>query len=372
MGRIRLLEIIPHIGVGGAEKQLLGLLGRMNRERFDISLCWYTPDARDLEAEFTALGIRLIRLDKFSTSLWRFFGQLRRAIREVSPDIVHTWLYSANFWGRWAAVTCGVPCIIAGDRCEVPIVSLAATVTEKLLAGRTIRLANSLAAARSLERHYGLPVERTRVIYNAVDVPAIDRAATRFDVRRELGVAESTLLVVMVGRLSTDKNYPMYLRAARRVCDVRSDAVFLAVGHGPLEPSLRQQAAELSLGDRFRFLGLRQDVPRLLAGSDVFCFASDSEGFPNAVLEAMAVGLPVVCSAFPSAVEVVTDPQVGVIVPLNDDQAMAGETLALLEDSARRERMGQAASALVRGRFSWDHLVREMESFYVASMKGRN
>src|SRR5207249_3115395 len=112
----------------------------------------------------------------------------------------------------------------------------------------------------------------------------------RAEVRRELGLPETTQLVLMVGRLSTDKNYSMFIRAARRVCERRAETVFLAAGHGPLQQVLEEEVRQTGMDSRFRFLGLRRDVPRLLAACDVFCLASDSEGFPNAVLEAMAAG----------------------------------------------------------------------------------
>src|SRR5213078_3979077 len=101
------------------------------------------------------LGIPVLVFDKLSMTPWRFFLRLSALIRKVAPDIVHTWLYSANFWGRWAALQHGVPCLIASDRSILPRRNIGRRLVERIsetfLAPRTARLANSIAVARSLE-----------------------------------------------------------------------------------------------------------------------------------------------------------------------------------------------------------------------------
>ena len=105
-------------------------------------------------------------------------------------------------------------------------------------------------------------------------------------------------------------------------------------------------------------------MPRLLAAADVFCFTSLSEGFPNAVLEAMSTGLPVVCTSFPSMAELMSDSEQAILVPLDDDAAMAREILTLLDDPDRGRRMGASAQAYVRSRYTWDRTVANMEAVY--------
>jgi glycosyltransferase involved in cell wall biosynthesis len=290
-------------------------------------------------------------------------------VKEVGPDIVHTWMYSANFWGCWAALTCGVSHLVASHRGVVQRSGRIERLSERLLAGRTLRLANSQAIARSLEKHFCLPVDRTRVIYNAVSLPAVDREEARQSVRQELALRADTKLILMVGRLVWEKNYAMFVRTAGRVCGQRGDVVFLAAGTGPDERDLRAQVESAALTQRVRFLGFRADVPRLLAAADIFCFTSLSEGFPNAVLEAMLAGLPVVCTAFPSMSELLSDSDQAVLVPIDDDAVMASQIVALLDDPDRCQRMGAAAQARVRSRYVWEQTVASMESIYDGLMR---
>lgn len=371
MDRIRIMHVIGQLTVGGCEKQLLGLCERMDRKRFDLSVCWYSRLPGELSGEFAAAGVKLVNLDKFEMPLWKFFFRLRRAIREIRPDIVHTWLYSANAWGRWAALAARVPCIIASERTEVRGSGRFYRISERLLARSSTLLVNSQSVARSLERHYGVPFDRIHVIYNAVGLPPCDPIACRASVRQELGLAADARLVLMVGRLHASKNWPMFVRVAERVCRERQDTCFVGLGIGPLRDELEGMVLSKGLQGRVRFLGERRDVPRWLAAADLFCFTSNWEGFPNAPLEAMLAGLPVVCTRFDSIGELLTDPAAGCLVPLEDDRAMAGEVVSLLDDPPRRRAMIAAGQAMVRTRHDWDCLVKTMQEFYEATLAAR-
>jgi glycosyltransferase involved in cell wall biosynthesis len=175
----------------------------------------------------------------------------------------------------------------------------------------------------------------------------------------------------MVAHLRAQKNHRMFVRTAARVCGERPDVTFASVGSGPLEREMIDLAASLGVADRVRFLGERPDAHRWLAGADLFCFTTDFEGFPNAVLEAMMSGLPVVSTRFAGLDELLAGREIAVTVPLDDDEAMAREISALLDDSDRSSRLGDAARAWVGERFPWDALVRTMESFYEDLAAGR-
>jgi glycosyltransferase involved in cell wall biosynthesis len=363
------MHIIGQLGIGGCEKQLLDLCRRMDSSRYELTVCWYTRFPGELSSEFAAAGVRLIFIDKFQMPPWRFFGQLMQAIRQTKPDIVHTWLYSANAWGRWAALASRVPCIVGSERTEIRGSSRLYRISERLLAKRSKVLVNSGAVARSMEKHYGVPFDRIQVVYNAVSLPPCDSEMARLSVRKELGIPAEQKLVVMVGRLDPDKNWPMFVRVADRVRRIRLDVYFVAIGSGPLHEELQRMVQSSSgLGAYLRFAGEKRDVSRWLAAADLFCFTSDLEGFPNAVLEAMLSGLTVLCTEFDSATEVLTNPAVGCLVPKNDDQAMAQQVIELLDNPARRQTIGEAARAMVENRHDWNTLVQTMEQFYEANL----
>jgi glycosyltransferase involved in cell wall biosynthesis len=362
---IRILHVIGQIGVGGCEKQLLELIRRGNHDRSRYGLCYYSPDPDNMVRQFTEAGAQLFYVDKFgeSSTTWRFFRSLRRTIREFHPDLIHTWLYSANFWGRLAGRSLGLRRLIASERSISTPYPLGARVAERLLRCTTWT-ANSQACAQRVRGFLGVPAHRMNVLYNAVELPDRNVQADRIEVRKELGLGPEQRLVLMVGRLTGLKDYPTLFRAARRVCDGEPRVTFLCAGHGELETALRQELARRTLTDRVRLLGLRQDIPRLLSAADVFCLSSRFEGFPNAVAEAMAAGLPVICTRFEGVGEVVQDGGTGLLVGVGDDEALARKVLELLADTGARERLGRSAREWVRENLSWDRLLRQMDELY--------
>ena len=147
----------------------------------------------------------------------------------------------------------------------------------------------------------------TEVVRHGIDVEAV--AATLADrdaVRRELGL-DGRLVVGTVANMRATKGWPDLLAAARQVLDEVDDATFLAVGQGPMEEEIHRLHEQLGLGDRFRLLGFRPDAVRIMAGCDVFCLASHHEGLPIAVMEAMALGLPIVATDVGGLSELVVD-----------------------------------------------------------------
>jgi glycosyltransferase involved in cell wall biosynthesis len=371
--KIKILHIIGVLGLGGCEKQLLELCKRLDKTQFELSLIWYSymPGFKDtaytMENAFKQTGIQTIHFDKFSMPLWKFILQLRNIIKSIDPDIVHTWLYSANFWGRWAALTCGVPRLFASYRVEVKENvdnNMVTRISERLLSSRTCKLANSRAVARSLEKYYGIPQNKIYIIYNAItDVP-IEVKAARRDIRRELGVPEDEKIVLMVARQHKQKNYPMFIRVAKQVYQQKDAVTFIGVGRCDIMEELNAVINQYNIQHKVIFVGERDDVYRWLAAADVFCFTSDYEGFANAILEAMVAGLPVITTDFPGVEEIITMPDMGIIVPRNDDMTMAKEVIKILDNPLAAQHISRAAKISVMETFTWDKLLHKIQSLY--------
>jgi glycosyltransferase involved in cell wall biosynthesis len=360
---LKILHIIPTLGIGGTERQLVRLLPRLDGRRYRQTVCHYTR-CDSLEERLHAGGVRTVFIPKEDLPAWRFLSRLRQVVREERPDVVHTWLYSANFWGRLAALTSGVRCLVASDRGMAQAIPWPLRIYERLLAPRTVRLVNSGAAVESLVSHYGLRPGRIRVIRNAVDpAPAVDPGA-RERIRAALGLPAAQRIALLAGRQSVEKNHAMFFRVARRVGAARPDVTFVAVGHLFEPEAMRRLLEESGAAPHVRIVDGQPEIAAWLAAADLYLMTSDREGLPNALLEAMAMGLPVICTAFASAREVVRDETVGIVVPRDDDAAMAAAALALLDDAPRRRALGEAARAHVAAAFGWDRLVGEMEALY--------
>jgi glycosyltransferase involved in cell wall biosynthesis len=185
---------------------------------------------------------------------------------------------------------------------------------------------------------------RTRVVRYGIDAAEIRRnAPDRGAVRRSLGIADDEILVGTVANLRATKGYPDLLRAAAATTPEAGNVKFVAVGRGPLEPDLRALRDELGLGARFEFLGFRPDAVELMTAFDIFCLPSHHEGLPIALMEALALGLPVVATRVGGVEELVSDGCEAVLVEPRQPDALAAALLALVRDPERRAAMAQRA-----------------------------
>ena len=218
------------------------------------------------------------------------------------------------------------------------------------------RLADRLTAGRS-ETHLAvssavrdsLPAairSRTRVVRYGIETGEVrSEHEHRADERHRLGIADAEVLIGTVANLRATKGYPDLLEAAAQVIREEPAARFVAVGRGPLEADLRARHASLGLGDRFTFLGFRPDAVRVMSAFDVFCLPSHYEGLPIALMEALALGLPVVSTRVGGIAELVTDGEDAVLVPPSAPALLARALIDLVRDPPRRAAMAEHARA---------------------------
>jgi glycosyltransferase involved in cell wall biosynthesis len=200
----------------------------------------------------------------------------------------------------------------------------------------------------------GFPTDRVRVIENAVQPPA---PHDRREARTRLGLPPESPVAVCLARLVDQKRHDLLLEAWR---DQAPDAVLLLAGDGPNRARIEAQVADLGLGGRVRVLGARTDVDWLLAAADVSVLATDWEGLPISVLEAMAAGVPVVASAVGGLAD--TLPGAACLVAPGSADALAAGLAGLLADAGARTTFGAAGAALVADRFG----VERMRAGYLA------
>ena len=182
--------------------------------------------------------------------------------------------------------------------------------------------------------------------------------------RKELGLPPEGPIVGTVGRLVPIKGLEWLLKAAPRVLAEFPQACFVIIGDGPMLGELRELTAILGIGLRVVFLGAREDVPECLAAFDLFVLPSLNEGMGRVLLEAMAVGCPVVATRVGGIPDIVADRTTGLLVPPRDDRALAEAILTLLRDRSRRVAYGEAARRHVDGRFDVETMVRNIERLY--------
>lgn len=342
---IRVLWLIKGLGPGGAER-LVVAAARERSADIAATVAYVLPHKTALVAELETVGVatRCIGAGR-RTADPRWVLRLRRLLADGGYDIVHVHSPVPAVAARLAAST------LRRNRRPV-LVTTEHNVWSSH--GRLTRWANrltgrlddtTLAVSEAVRASMPSRSRRsTEVIVYGVDLASVrGQSSRRAEIRAELGLGDDQVLVVTVANLRATKGYPDLLAAARLVADRRSDVMFVAVGQGPMEAELLDLHRKLDLGDRFRFLGFRDDAVALTAAGDVFCLASHHEGLPIALIEAMALGRAIVATRVGGNEEIVTADESALLVPSRDPAALARALDQIIADPDRRRSLGAAA-----------------------------
>ena len=369
MRRPRVLHIIETLVPAGAEHCMMNICKAL-KDRYEPFIAAFYGGA--LEEKIGNAGIPVTKMrpvklhsqdDKSLLGLWRRFDFCRKAIRELRPDLVHTHMDYANVLGGMAAHRQGVPTVRHIHGVEGKSGTLLYRILYNLTQNRQTQL---LAVSDGLSRVFRDATGLTPMtLYNAVDESWFrSENIPQRDMRDELGLPPDTFLVGTVGRLVNAKNYPAVLRCAQRVCGEAKDVHFLAAGDGPLLDEMVAQADSMGLGQRVHFLGLRDDVPRILRDIDVFLLMSHGEGFGLVLVEAMWMRRPIVATNVRGINEVLTDGVEGFLVPPDDDEMAAQRVAELCDHPELRTQMGEAGYATATTRFSSSALASSLAQVY--------
>ena len=218
---------------------------------------------------------------------------------------------------------------------------------------------------RELVERDGLAADRIAAFPIGLDVEYFRPAAAEPDLRMELDVPGGHLLVGLVSYLRSYKGHEYFIEAARILASNRDDVTFVIVGEGPEEQSIRTMIGHLRLERRIRMLGFRDDLLNVLRSLDVFAIPSvEGDTIPQVLMQALAVGIPVVSTTVGSIPDVVIEGQTGFVVPPRDARALAERIAALLDDSALRARMGAQGRSLVERSYSLERMLDRLEWVY--------
>ncbi len=367
---MRILHAITTLDVGGAEMHLLAQVRGQVARGHAVRVA-YLKGGGTLAPDFLAAGAE--RAERVSPAgLWR-------AARWA--ELVHSHLLKADALSALVATLAGRRrALVSSKHNDEQVlkrlpVSLIHGVLGNLPA-RTIVLSDHVGAF--VERYGRVSRARQTRIYYGLDPAPFEAArreveGRRAEARAELDLAPDAAVFICVARFAPQKAHDVLLRALQRARAERPDLVLLLVGDDPFGDGRRRSealAAELGLGAAARFLGIRRDVPRLLALSDAFVMASLWEGLGLVFLEAMASGLPVLATRVSAVPEVVVEGETGLLVRPGDPEDLARGLLALAGDPAARARLGQAGRERVRARFGLDRMVEETLEVY-ARVQGR-
>ncbi|MGA7105919.1 MAG: glycosyltransferase [Candidatus Deferrimicrobiaceae bacterium] len=383
--------LLPRLEMGGTEKHVRDLVGRLDRTRFR-PIVIATSDGGVLEAVFRRMGVpvfvigyqgftrrrgQVVRRARLAFKAFREIAAILRAERTV---IVHAYLPAANVLGALAGVVARTPAIVVSKRglCHYkkgrPILAFFEIVAN-LAADAVLVNSDAVAAAvRSAERFCGRKIRR---IYNGIDAasPTASGAAAPSGGGLALDppLPPDAATILYVANLFPYKGHLDLVEAAATVAARFPKARFLLAGREEgTGAQVRSRIEAFGLRDHVRLLGPRNDVPALMAAADLIVHPSHEEGFSNTILEAMAAGKAVVATAVGGIPEAVEEGVTGVLVPSRSPERLAEALLSLLENPARARAMGEAGRKRVRDLFPIRKMVHEIEKLYEELLHGGN
>lgn len=357
----RIVFVTDNLGVGGAERHLVRLIsGLAATSEWEVTV-YCLSRSGEFVSSLEERGIPVVgspepwsrspgRLLRATVDLYRYFRQIR-------PDIAHCYMVYGGFLGSVTARLAGVPYVVTTRRIAHGYTG------RRLLAYRLVhalmdRLSDAVIAvcetARLQAVAEGTPVTKTFTVYNAIDLPEPE------------GIPQlsGSPVIGTICSLAKRKGLSYLLAAVPRVLQTLPEARFFLVGDGPQRQNLELQALDLGISTQVEFLGPRGDIAGLLCAFDLFVLPSLLEGMPNAVLEAMAAGVPVVATAVGGVPEFVESGHTGLLVPPASPSALADAMLRLATDVNLRRQCAHKAQVLVDTRFTAGRELGDTEQVY--------
>lgn len=356
--RPRVLVLIKGLGIGGAEKLISEGARFWDRDTFDYEVAYVLPWKDNLVPDLEGLGIpvHLIGSDRGLTPATMM--RLRRLIRDNDIGLVHAHLPTMGIISRLVSP---VPVVYTEHNMAESYRSLTRTANRLTYRMNDGTMAVSAAVAGSVSEWTGPPVQ---VIPNGVAVSVDDGAGKA---REEMGLRPDDPLVAHVGNIRPGKGHDTLVAAAVTIREALPAATMVSIGGekypGDLE-RVRQDALDSGVADTLSFLGRRPDALDFVAAANVFVNPSSVEGLPVAILEAMALGTPVVATAAGGVPGLVEDEETGLLVQPEDPVALAKGVIRILEDGELASRLGKAGQELVESDYGLEPMVRATEDVY--------
>lgn len=374
---IHVLELRSVRGTGGGpEKTILLGAAQADPRRFAVTVC-YLRDRRDrvftIDRRARELGINYVEVEERHSFDPRVWPALKRLVQERGIDIVHAHDYKTDLLAYLLARSQGViPMATVHNWAGVSWRERIYYWFDRRLLTRFPRLVAVSAKVRQQLEQAGTPPGRIQLIPNGIDTTVYRRDPGRVAAARSsLGLAPNDVVLGSVGRIEGEKRYDLLVETLARMRQERPRLRLLVAGEGSLRPRLEDKAARLGLGDSCRFLGHCPDVLSLYHALDVFVQSSDDEGTSNALLEAMALEVPIVATAVGGTGELIEDGMHGLLVPPGDVTALAAALDKVLNDAESTARRCAAARKRVEQELSFSARMQAVEAIYEELMAER-
>ena len=370
-----ILFVIRSLEIGGAERQMQLLVGQLHGHTHCCRV--YSLQAGGpLERWFEDLGVPVfsggLKKGDMSRAPWKVVlaeWSLLRLIYKLKPSVIHCFLPLITFMGALSGRIARVPLVVTSRRAlgthqrRYPVLRPLDHVASRLSHRVTV---NSQAVWNDMVRRDHVDASKLVLIYNGVATGPFEAALSyREDVRRDQGIKADARVMIVIANLIPYKGHSDLIQAAKEVINRFPDAIFLLVGEDRgIQKELEQRVANFGVGQSVRFLGRQDDVPKLLAASDISVLPSHEEGFSNVILESMAAGLPVVATDVGGNREAILDGITGWLIPHKDPGALAAKIIDLLRDPAKAKEWGIGGRERVNRMFTVKRMVAAHINLY--------
>jgi glycosyltransferase involved in cell wall biosynthesis len=362
---IRVLWLVKGLGPGGAERLMVAAAGAHDRRAVSLRAAYLLPWKDALVGDLEALDVGCTCLDVRDERDVRWAIRLRRLLIDHPVDVLHA--QSPYPAGIARLVVRTLPRRVRPRLVyTVHNTWTSFSTPTRWLAGATYGLdAADVAVSEVVRSTLGPRARRrTETVVHGIDLVGVRaQRGARAAIRAELGLAPDELVLGTVANFRAQKDYPNLLAAARLLVDRGVPVRIVAVGQGPQEAETRALHASLGLGDRVVLTGRRDDAVAVMGACDAFVMASNNEGLPVAIMEALALGLPVVSTAVGGIPEAIADGVEGLLVPARDPDALAAAITRIVEDPALRARLADGA-AVAGDRYDIRTTTARLEAIY--------
>ena len=366
--------LIDGLSMGGAERLMVPILKYLSRTDFDPYVCaLQSKDGNPMADEIRTLGIPVDCLGIKNLRDLDAIPRLIKYLKHIDADLVHTQLEMANVLGNISAKLLRTPSV-----CTIHVLPSLDVKTKTKLHQKVEWFVlrhfcnRVISVSEEARQHHieisGASPHQVRTIYNGIDLSAflsLDGARERAAVREELGIPLAANVLTTVAVLRPPKGIQFMIRALPAVLASSPDAYYLIVGDGSHRKALMEEASRAGVSERVIFAGMRKDVPRLLAASDVFILPSLTEALPTVLAEAMALRLPIVATRVGGTPEMVTEGENGFLVEPEAVTLLAAACIQLLNDPEKRAAMGSQGWETVQRKFNIQRQVDELKQLYL-------
>ena len=368
--RITVMFPINHLGIGGAERQLVDLVKGIDKARFEPLVVSLYPGG-PLESEVKQMSdVQLVSINRKGKYDFWVMTKMLSFLRQKEVDIIQPFLTPATFFGLLPAVINRTPVKIVTERGGAQLSTRPGYNLYRKTEDFFTRFADWVVANSEAGRSYlierGVNPSRIKVIYNGLNLERLTPDKTKVaQIRSQMKLSPGGIVVGITANLTPVKDHTTFLQGAKIINQAMPQTRFAILGDGPLRQSIENMVRELGMESIVTFFGHQQDVASYLSCFDVSCLCSDrSEGCSNATLEAMALGKPVVITDVGGNREVVNHGKTGFLVPAHNPEDLANTVLACLRQPDWARDIGERARKTVLTRFSLTRMVNDYEQLY--------